>query len=820
MRNNSTIQKLTIIIDILILLLSAVGIYNISTKAGLPLKIKLETTNLTITHTGRIDSKLKKGDIVISLDGKRFKTIEEIEIYLDGKKINDTITLKVMRGIQLLESKLITTNYYSTLYTIVALIVGLMFLIVGVIVFLKCDIKLTALALHWALVLTAMIILMTWGNYSQPNRLFGLASRIGFHIGYLYAPVFFLMFVTLFPAKIEYNTKRIFQFLFIVSSLLFIALNYSFLQYTKSEELLQMRVYIVLFDICSLYILLVSLSAIIIFLKRYINSSIEVERKKIRWILLGFILGPLSYFLFWVIPSRIWNNPILPEPIVLLLVSFVPITFGIAIIKYRVLNIDIIFKRGIVYSVAISILLIVYMGILTLFTNFFNSPSSDISSIISAVFIALIFQPVKTKIRRVVDKKFFHVEYDYRLSVNSFLAEIKDIYKSENLIIRSLEFINEIIPNTKIGFFSFGGKNFELSHNINFDKTPIICKNFIEENDLESVSSPMGNREAVESEARIQAIPKTFSDLDVNLIFIIKSSKKTPHGILVLGSKKSDSKYTIEDIDLLTIISTRLSIMLDRINLQEEVVREHLEKERLEELNKLKSYFVSSVSHDLKTPLTSIKMFAEILKSAENVPPQKAKEYLDIIEGESNRLTRLIDNVLDYSKIERGIKKYNFRIVEVNEIINEILRLMEYQFKIQKFIIETDLCPSELFIYADRDAIIEAIINIVSNSLKFSVESKVITLSTANIGNTIIVKVSDKGVGIAEDKIDKIFEPFYKSDKINVELNSGAGLGLSVVKHIMDAHKGRINIKSKFNEGTTVSLEFPTKDNYDKDSYN
>ncbi|MCW8849267.1 MAG: ATP-binding protein [Melioribacteraceae bacterium] len=812
MRNISTLQKSTIIIDILILLLSAVGIYNISTKAGLPIKIQSEETNLTITNTGNLSANFKTGDIILSLDGKNIKTIEEIEIYLDGKRINDSIAVKIMRENQILESELITTRYYSTFYTVVALIVGLMFLLVGVIVYLKCDIKLTAFVLHWALVLTAMIILMTWGNYSQPNYFLGLATRMGFHFGYLFAPVFFLWFVTLFPTNSEFNTKKIFQFLFILSSLFFIVLNYSFFLYTRTQELLQMRSYIVLFDICSLFILLVALAAILIFLMRYIKSSSEIERKKIRWILLGFILGPLSYFLFWVIPSRIWNNPILPEPVVLFLVSFVPITFGIAIIKYRVLNIDIIFKRGIVYSAAISILLILYMGTLTLLSKIFNSPSSDLSSIISAVFIALLFQPVKTKVRRIVDKKFFHVEYDYRLSVNSFLTEIKDIYNSDTLIKRSLEFINEIIPISKIGFFSFNKGYFELSQHINFEKEPSVDKIYIEENKLERYSSPMGNQEHIESEARIQTLPNVFSDVGATLIYLIKSSQKPPLGILLIGRKKSDSKYTIEDIDLLALISTRLSIMLDRIKLQEEVIREHLETERLEELNKLKSYFVSSVSHDLKTPLTSIKMFAEILKSTENISPQKAKEYLDIIEGESNRLTRLIDNVLDYSKIERGIKKYNFKTVEINKVVDEILKLMEYQFKIKTFNVVKDLNPSDLFISADRDAIIEAIINIISNSIKFSVDKKSLIISTYKEKNFIVIKIADKGVGIPNGEIEKIFEPFIKSEKISFELNSGAGLGLSIVKHIMDAHKGKIKIKSKVNEGTVVFLEFPVGD--------
>ncbi|MCK7528704.1 MAG: hypothetical protein MZV64_69675 [Ignavibacteriales bacterium] len=112
---------------------------------------------------------------------------------------------------------------------------------------------------------------------------------------------------------------------------------------------------------------------------------------------------------------------------------------------------------------------------------------------------------------------------------------------------------------------------------------------------------------------------------------------------------------------------------------------ERIESERLDELNRLKSYFISSVSHDMKTPLTSIKMFAELLQTSSEIKSEKSKEYLEIIEGESSRLSRLIDNVLDFSKIERGVKKYHFENIKLNDIVLRTLKLMQYQFKLQKF---------------------------------------------------------------------------------------------------------------------------------------
>ena len=213
-------------------------------------------------------------------------------------------------------------------------------------------------------------------------------------------------------------------------------------------------------------------------------------------------------------------------------------------------------------------------------------------------------------------------------------------------------------------------------------------------------------------------------------------------------------------------------------------------------------------------------MFSEILKSSKNISSEKTMDYLNIIEGESNRLTRLIDNVLDYSSIEKGIKKYNFKTVDVHQIIRDIIKLMEYQFKIQKFSVETSFYKNDLFICADRDAVIEAIINLIANSIKFSAANKSLNITTDKNINSININISDKGIGISKEDIKKIFQPYYKSESNNIEQNSGAGLGMSIVKHIMNAHKGKIYIESELKKGTTVSLEFPIENNYDKDHIN
>lgn len=651
------------------------GVYNIINKAKLPLNITNHNSSLVINESS--ESTFKKDDVIIKIANLNLKSIEEVEVFLDGKLPGEEMAVLILKKNQPITQQITLTNFYTVPYVIIAVFVGLLFFIVAIIVVFKCDNVELATTHHWAFIFTAIIIMMTWGNYSKLPYNLGALTRLGFHVGYLFAPVFFLKFSIVFPTKLNIKKKNIFLLLNITSIILCVIITTVFFLYIKKGSVNYLRTYIVLFDICSTYIVLIILTAILIFAHTYTTTSTETDRKKLRWIILGFILGPLGYLALWVVPSRIWNQPFVPEFVVLLLVAFVPITFGIAIIKYRLLNIDIIFKRGLVYSFVISMLVIVYIVFITALASLFNNPNSEILSIVGAISIALLFQPAKVRVQKLVNKKFFRIEYDYRLALNLFYKEIKEIYNVKELITKVIEFIDQLIPVNKIGYFLFDGSNntiklidhknleFIFKNNLSFK---LHNKSF---NDVNSVAT------ANSIEHGVEAINKTipeFEKMGVEIIFVIKSSRNTIYGFLVLGEKKSETKFTAEDFDLLKIITSRLSLTIERIVLQEEVIREHLEAERLEELNKVKSYFVSSVSHDLKTPLTSIKLFTERLKSTKNLSSEKKHEYLKIIEGESDRLTRLINNVLDYSKIEQGIQNYKFRPTKLtNQSIHIIL---------------------------------------------------------------------------------------------------------------------------------------------------
>ena len=310
---------------------------------------------------------------------------------------------------------------------------------------------------------------------------------------------------------------------------------------------------------------------------------------------------------------------------------------------------------------------------------------------------------------------------------------------------------------------------------------------------------------------------KVFRRWGMAVVFPIHSTNKELLGFFVLGEKKSDTRFTVEDIDLLIEITSQAGITLERIRLQENLIREQLLKEKLEEMNELKSFFISSVSHELKTPLTSIRMFAEMLHLKENLKTEKAGEYLEIIEGECDRLSRLIENVLDLSKIERGIKEYHFTEIDLKSLLNHAVHLMSYQLKIEKCDINLNICDGEYIIKGDSDSILGAVINLLSNGIKYSSVPKKIIISLEKENNRINMNFENRSSCLSEDELKRLMEPYFRADNSKNRNISGSGIGLTLVNQIMSAHKGKFIVKNIPDIGCRFILSFPLEIIIEKD---
>ena len=224
---------------------------------------------------------------------------------------------------------------------------------------------------------------------------------------------------------------------------------------------------------------------------------------------------------------------------------------------------------------------------------------------------------------------------------------------------------------------------------------------------------------------------------------------------------------------------------------------------------RMRSQFVSSVSHELKTPLTAIRMFAETLRLGRAKDQAAQAEYLDTIVNESERLTRLLNNVLDFSKIEQGKRTYHPSPASLPEIVLAAARAMEYPLKQQGFALDVGIDEGLPRVRVDCDAIEQAVLNLLSNAMKYSGESRTIGLAVRREGNSAVIQVIDKGVGIEPKDQAHIFEEFYRVPTHENQSLPGTGLGLSLVAHIAKAHGGSVRVESAPGQGSTFSVILP-----------
>ena len=232
-------------------------------------------------------------------------------------------------------------------------------------------------------------------------------------------------------------------------------------------------------------------------------------------------------------------------------------------------------------------------------------------------------------------------------------------------------------------------------------------------------------------------------------------------------------------------------------------------------LSQMKADFVSNVSHELRTPLASIRVFGEFMKLGRVRDEGKIQEYGEHIETESRRLTQLINNILDFSKIESGRKTYTFERVCVEEVVAETLKTCEVRLKQMGFAVVFQNSPRPLpQAVIDRDAIGQALMNLIDNAVKYSekAERKEVTVRLGERDNRIQISVSDHGIGIAPEEQKKIFEKFYRVSTGLVHDVKGSGLGLSLVKHIVEAHRGSVTVESVVGRGSTFTLTLPAAD--------
>ncbi len=407
-----------------------------------------------------------------------------------------------------------------------------------------------------------------------------------------------------------------------------------------------------------------------------------------------------------------------------------------------------------------------------------------LSFIFSTLLANVITYPLKKMekgMRNVSEGKITDTKY---LKEYSSLSEIKDVISSYTLMM-------ELIKKN----------NFDL--NSQQSKTEIILEHMADGVIAFSITRQVVHMN--KSAMRLLAITKAEDTFD-KIVGKLKIDLDFDKVMYLPNYKSIEVKTTVQDnalnIVFVPFFSDKLSpmgvIMVIR-NITESVKLDNLRKE-----------FVANVSHELKTPLTSIKGYSETIMNGD-LTYQEIIRFSKVINQEANRMSKLVSDLLQLSRFDYKKVSWKKMMFSLVDLANSVCEKMQYLAAEKKHKLECVVTVPPPNVYADRDAIEQVIINIVSNSIKYTPEGGTITIYLGSIDGNVYLKVVDNGIGIPEADLKRIFERFYRVDKARSRKMGGTGLGLSIVKEIIDGNDGTININSEVNKGTEVIITLPTK---------
>ncbi|MCX6740649.1 MAG: ATP-binding protein [Candidatus Parcubacteria bacterium] len=709
-----------------------------------------------------------------------------------------------------------------------------------IILFILLKKQRTILQSLWALFLLSLFI---WGLGvifigSSQNREFSLLLWRLSYVGVVFIPSLLFHFTNNF---LTLNKDRIIKYNYILS-LFYLALIFTSDLFIVDVKFLFNQFYYLNPATLLYKIFLVWFCSVLIYC---VYKAIIIARKSS-----GLYRAQLKYFSIAVFLSIFGGLfdflPVMDIYIYPYLNFLLPVSFSIiaySILKYRFIDIRFVIKRSIIFT----ILVVIITGAYALFTYVVSALFQDIigtqnlivNAIITAIFVAVGFEPLKKLLSRVTDKFLFKAEYKPQEVLAEFSEQLTatlDLNLISKYIVAKT---HEIFKTTVSSLFlyqkdsdeyekiSIAGKDVEGSvKKINKDlfakvfgflKKKNLEKNIIVREEIKKSNEQMNNK----------VLGLLIAELDRNDVSLVIPMfvKDELVGILFMGDKKSGDIYSSEDIKILGIIASQAAIAIKNSQLYEEqkLFAVHLKDEvdkatkelrtaniQLKKLDEAKSDFISIASHQLRTPLTAIIGYISMIKQGDfGKVPAYMEQPIDRVFLSTDRIIHLVEDLLNISRIESGRLEYEFKLTDLAAMVEDVFSELQIQAKkkdLQLIYIKPKKKIPKLSL--DQSKVREVIMNLIDNAIKYTPKGKV-TVSLEKTDDHVLFKVEDTGRGIAAEDMTLLFQKFSRVKGVQLVHTEGTGLGLYIAKNIIEKHNGKIWAESDGEgKGSRFMIEF------------
>ena len=760
-------------------------------RAGLPFEIK----------------KYAKKNLLVRINDIEIKTDQDIEFIFCRQRAGEwaLFYVKTSSGVEKVQAKL--DDHYEFPFPQLYLVIGFILIFMAFVVFLLRPQELRPRLFYWASLFVSCSLMVSGGFYCLTKEWLSYIPGILFYAFYPLIPTLVLHFSLTFMRK----RSKLYDYLIYIPAIVFIGfVEYFFLLSSMTSTIDAYRHYQSFSLFFRGFFIFYFLFSFVVLILRYRKTHLAEHKAQIKWILYGLLFGVGPMIIMYQLPRVLINRPLISEELVPVFVIFIPVAFAISIFRFKLMNIELVINRSLVYSIltvfTVSFYLLFVQAIQSLFSQYLTDRQTMIS-VFGAFAVALAFNPARKRIQEFVDRSFFRVSYDYKKSILSFNERAHKIVRRDHLVDFFLMKIEKTVPMDDLGLSVYSGRP---------GKQKVLWRKGKSENlssfsyDVLKSGRVFARRNSVLTELGVDfSVEKSIENINLDMVISLPFLTTAFVGIIGMGKKKAGTRFSKEDIELLLTLAETFALNLERIHLQEEVIYERAEKEKFDELNRLKTEFISTVSHEIRTPMSSIHGMSEILQQGKIKGKEKQEEILDLMTDECGRLSRFLHNILDYGKIEQEAKTFNFQKTDISRVIEDVLKLYAYRFESLGFSVTKQIPHIPVFLDIDPDALKQALTNLIDNAIKYSSKKREIDVTLAEKNDHVEIRVQDRGIGIPDKERQKIFKGFYRVSDAQHLAPKGVGLGLKIVKHIMEAHGGDVRIESQPGEGSAFILVFP-----------
>ncbi len=718
--------------------------------------------------------------------------------------VRDTLTLPL---------SVPTVKRFGGLYLLGVSVLCAVFLFAAFFVERKSPPDAQSLAFTLAALLFSVMIATSQTRLEAQTLSLANALHAAFLFSYAVAPVCFFRWSVHFPKPMprRLSDAALFYALIFCAAVLWLYALLEFQHAVLEKSYSAFQNYYAALNGCRVFFALVMLGALLNFSRAYTRLQAEGDLRRLRWTLVGTSMGSLPLITLSLFPLALFGVALIADELAVALALPAPLMLAIAITRYRLLDADVLFSQSFTLLTTLGLLSAIYGACFFLLSQLFATTESYSPYLIAAlatIFVLICYEPMKVRVQAFANTYIFKAQFNAQRAEAQLNAEIQTATSEEDLAEKLAHRLYALldVSSVAITFFTREENRLKLYAERNFViRAPRSL----------AFSSPNSEPQIIARKEQVEdgidycpADESRFERWKLALAIPIASERRVV-GYMLLGEKNSQLAFNAEEVRLLQSIATQTATALSRIRLQRDLALKSEEARRLREISDMKSYFVSSVSHDLRTPLTSIKLFAEMLSA--KTDDETAKKYLAMIKGESERLSKMVANILRFAKSEKGIETYLFETLNLSALADEALKSIAYQLELGGFNVKTRFETEPLLIEGDKPSLLQAIENLLSNAIKYSGESKVIELATFKTERHAVLSVKDFGIGISDTDQARLFEPFFRSSDERAKRIGGAGLGLALVKNTMSAHHGEVLVKSLVGNGSAFQLCFPLK---------